>query len=86
MSARYHTVGGYPNTDPYYISREDEMRLEMRAMQDAFTTMLATLHEVSDYLDGLVDVVDGPEGTQLPNKAMSLKQEVDEAIALAEDK
>lgn len=24
MSPRYTTVGGYPNTDPYYISPEEE--------------------------------------------------------------
>jgi hypothetical protein len=50
----------------------------------AAPAMLAALQEVSDYLDGLVDVVDGDYGQPAPNKAMTLKQEVDEAIALAE--
>lgn len=34
MSARYHTVGGYPNTDPYYISPEEEAQ-----MRDDVTTV-----------------------------------------------
>lgn len=50
----------------------------------AFSAMLSALHEVSEYLDGFVDVVDGDYGEQWPNKAMSLKAEVDDAISLAE--
>lgn len=46
--------------------------------------MLAALHEVSEYLDGVADVVDGDDGQPAPNKAMRLKSEVDAAIARAE--
>jgi hypothetical protein len=38
--------------------------------------MLALLEEVSDFLDHYVDVRDGEDGP-LPNKAMTLKAEVD---------
>lgn len=46
-------------------------------------TMLAVLEEVSDELDNRSDVVDGPDGQPRANWAMSLKRDVDEAIAAA---
>lgn len=46
--------------------------------------LLALLEEVSEFLDNYVDVVDGPGGEdgpdQRPNRAMSLKMEVDELL------
>lgn len=45
--------------------------------------LLAALQETREYLDGFIDVVDGPNGQPLPNRAMSLCQEIDEAIAKA---
>lgn len=41
---------------------------------------LETLREVEEFLDDQVDVVDGPEGRQLPNRAMRLLTQVREAI------
>jgi hypothetical protein len=41
---------------------------------------LGTLREVEEFLDDQVDVVDGPEGRQLPNRAMQLLTEVRETI------
>lgn len=64
---------------------EAEQTANARLMAAA-PDMLAALQEVSDYLDGLVDIVDGPEGEQLPNKAMSLKAEVDDIISKTEGK
>lgn len=41
---------------------------------------LETLREVEEFLDDQCDVVDGPEGRQLPNRAMQLLTEVRETI------
>ena len=38
------------------------------------------LAEVSEFLDNYVDVVDGAYGEPAPNRAMSLKQRVDELL------
>ena len=52
---------------------------------NSHAAMLSALCEVSDTLDGFVDVVDGTEGDgPQPNWAMRLKSIVDEAIAKAE--
>ena len=45
--------------------------------------MHEALEEALEALDNYSDVVDGPEGRQLPNKAMRALQVVKEAIALA---
>jgi hypothetical protein len=46
--------------------------------------LLDTLNSVSEFLDNYVDVVDGDCGEPRPNKAMSLKGEVDRAYARLE--
>ena len=38
------------------------------------------LMDVRELIDGYVDIVDGPEGTQLPNDAMRAMQLIDEAL------
>ena len=45
--------------------------------------MLAALHEAREFIDGQIDVVDGSYGVPAPNRAMSLAQEIDAAIAKA---
>ena len=45
--------------------------------------LLAALEDVREFIEGQIDVVDGPEGRQLPNRAMSLAQEIDEVLAKA---
>lgn len=42
------------------------------------------LEQVKAFLDNYVDVVDGPEGTQRPNKAMQLTQSLDEVFTWLE--
>ncbi len=39
-----------------------------------------TLIDVAELIDGYVDIVDGPEGNQLPNDAMRAVQLIDEAL------
>ncbi len=39
-----------------------------------------TLMDVAELIDGYVDIVDGPEGNQLPNDAMRAVQLIDEAL------
>lgn len=46
---------------------------EIQKLRDA-------LLDVSDLIDGYVDIVDGPEGAQLPNNAMRAQQVIDEAL------
>lgn len=48
------------------------------------TALLATLHEVAEFLEGQSDVVDGDYGIPRPNRAMTLLQEVQEHIATLE--
>jgi hypothetical protein len=43
-------------------------------------SLVALLSEVSEFLDPYVDVRDGWDGRPIPNKAMSLQQEVDAVI------
>lgn len=38
--------------------------------------LLDLLSRVSDYLEDHMDVIDGPEGQQLPNDAMALHTEI----------
>ena len=44
------------------------------------TEMLAQLHDVSELLDDYQDVVDGDYGEPRPNRAMSMKQDVDALV------
>lgn len=39
---------------------------------------------VQGFLDNYVDVIDGPEGAQLPNQAMQLKLRLDEVLTWLE--
>lgn len=45
--------------------------------------LVGMLQDVLEYLDGDVDVIDGPEGQQLPNRAMRLVQEIEGVLAKA---
>lgn len=38
------------------------------------------MEEIYNYFDNLADVVDGPEGTQLPNKEMKLMNHCQEIL------
>ncbi len=42
--------------------------------------LLDTLVACSEFLDNYVDVIDGNHGDPIPNRAMSLKQDVDALI------
>jgi hypothetical protein len=43
--------------------------------------MAYLLREIREYLAGEMDIVDGPEGQQLPNRAMRFCQEIDELVS-----
>jgi len=48
----------------------------------AASTMFDILISVREFLEDQFDVVDGANGQPLPNEAMKLANEIDEAIAL----
>ena len=47
---------------------------------DEIEKLRFALMDVSELIDGYVDIVDGPEGAQLPNDAMRAQQVIDEAL------
>jgi hypothetical protein len=59
-------------------SGEDEM-IDPNTL-DVLHTARDALIEASDFLDDYVDIKDGPEGTQMPNEAMTIRQHVELAL------
>lgn len=47
---------------------------------DEIEKLRDALRDVSDLIEGYIDIVDGPEGKQLPNDAMRAQQLIDEAL------
>lgn len=49
-------------------------------MSDANSYLVSLLNDLSEFLEPYVDVVDGSYGEYAPNKAMSLQQDIEDAI------
>lgn len=62
------------------IATPHPMRRYIPPEAGANARMLDVLNEVAEFLDGQSDVVDGPDGGQLPNRAMSLLLAVEVSI------
>jgi hypothetical protein len=59
-------------------------RKECDSLRGSNAAMREALHQAREYISGEVDVVDGHYGAPDPNAAMQLAQEIDAAVALAE--
>ena len=59
----------------------ESLEHDLSALRKENEALRAMLEEVSEMLDDYVDVVDGSYGEPRPNKAMSMKSEIDALLA-----
>ncbi len=71
-----HWEGTYVEFSGYFGSYGPHLFSQAPALLDA-------LQDALEFIDDHADVVDGPDGEQLPNRAMSLAQELREVLAKA---
>lgn len=57
----------------YVLSIEETTHKRIESLE-------SVLHEVLEYFENRSDIVDGPEGTQLPNKEMQLASEIKQVL------
>jgi hypothetical protein len=72
-----------PNLRPPLILNPDGTygyRTELVVAQERIKKLEAALEECREYLEGQSDVIDGPHGAPLPNRAMQLHSMIDETL------
>lgn len=73
-----------PGYDAWKLaSPYDDMTEEQEQIQNLkhrVAELHSALEECADYFNDHSDVIDGPEGTQLPNKEMRMLQRIEEVL------
>jgi hypothetical protein len=57
------------------------VELSERMQLGAIADLISALEQAREHIDGEIDVVDGDYGVPSPNRAMTLAQEIDHALA-----
>lgn len=57
-----------------------DQEIEIDRLETRIKKLTTALEECAEYFDNRSDVLDGPEGTHLPNKEMRLLQMIQEVL------
>lgn len=84
---QFDTKDWLPDQFPDHLTRKAEAAaivVIVREHDPAVNGLVVVVAEAREFIDGQIDVVDGPYGEPTPNRAMQLAQRLDEAMTLVD--